>query len=140
VRDANITAAAGCLPPAARRIASDSNGRWIVYESPNGPQQVRFRAWEAWLANEPTLTPNYTIITLATVHEDGRLVVLEGIHRTRAMARERVMIDPRRGGVEEAPGWLDFSYDPAALLDTPSSRAVMELLGGDPDAPIVPAR
>jgi hypothetical protein len=107
---------------------------------PNGAQQVRFRASEAWFPTEPTVTPNYTNRTLATAHEDGRLVVLEGIHRTRAMARERVMIDPGRGGVEQAPGWLDFSYDPAGLRDTPSAGAVLELLGGDPDAPLVPAR
>src|SRR5262249_51580978 len=112
----------------------------IVYETPNGAQQVRFRAREAWLPNEPTATPNYTTITLATILGDGRLVVLEGIHRTRAMARERVPIDPGRGGVEQAPGWLDFSYDHSALRDPPSARAISEVLGGAPDAPLVPAR
>ena len=107
---------------------------------PNGAQQVRFRASAAWLPNEPTVMPNNTNITLATVDRNGRLIVVEGIRRTRAMASERVMIDPSRGGVEQAPGWLDFSYDPAAFRDTPSARAISELLGGDPDAPLVPAR
>jgi hypothetical protein len=118
----------------------DANGHWIVYEMPVGAQQVRFRAREAWLPNEPSFLPNNTTITVATVNRDGRVVVLEGLHRTRAMARERVLVDPNRGGVEQAPGWLDFSYDPAALRDTPSARAVSELLGGDPEAPLVPAR
>jgi hypothetical protein len=140
VRDANLAAAMARLPQGARIIAKDTNGHWAAYEMPNGAQQVRFHAQEAWLPNEPTATPNYTNLTLATVHGDGRLVVLEGIHRTRAMARGRAMIDPSRGGVEQVPGWLDFSYDPAALRDTASAQAVSELLSGDPDAPLVPAR
>jgi hypothetical protein len=107
---------------------------------PNGAQHVRFQAGEAWFPSEPTVMSNNTTITHATVHRDGRLVVLEGIHRTRAMARERVMIDPTRGGVEEAPGWLDFSFDPSAFRDTPSALAISEVLGGDPNAPLVPAR
>jgi hypothetical protein len=140
VKEANLAAATASLPQGAGIIGKDPNGHWIAYEMPNGAQQVRFRASAAWLPNEPTVMPNYTNITLATVHEDARLVVLEGIHRTRAMAREKVMVDPSRGGVEQAPGWLDFSYDPAAFRDTPSARAIAELLGGDPDSPLVPAR
>jgi hypothetical protein len=140
VKDANLAAATASLPQGASNISEDPNGHWIAYEMPNGAQRVRFRAREAWFPNQPTVMPNNTTITLATVLADGRLVVLEGIHRTRAMARERVMIDPGRGGVEQAPGWLDFSYDPSAFRDTPNARAVSELLGGDPDAPLVPAR
>jgi hypothetical protein len=140
VRDANLAAAAARLPQGARIVGQDPNGHWFVYEMPNGAQQVRFRAREVWLTNEPTVMPNNTSITLATVHWDGRLVVLEGLHRTRALARERVMIDPSRGGVEQAPGWLDFSYDPSGFRDTPSARALSEHLGGDPDAPLVSAR
>jgi hypothetical protein len=140
VKDANLAAAAASLPQGARIIGVDAKGHWIVYEMPSGVQQVRFRAREAWLPNEPTVMPNNTNITLAAVNRDGRLVVLEGIHRTRAVARERVMIDPGRGGVEQAPGWLDFSCAPTALRDTPSARAVSDLLGDDPDAPLVPAR
>ncbi len=130
VKDANLAAAAASLPQGAGLIGEDPNGHWIVYEMPNGAQQVRFRAREAWLPSEPTATRNNTNITLATVHWDGRVVVLEGIHRTRAMARERVMIDPSRGGVEQAPGWLHFSYDPSTFCDTPSARATI-LLAAD---------
>jgi hypothetical protein len=140
VKDANLAAAAASLPQGANIIGKDPNGDWVVYELPTGAQQVRFRATEAWFPNEPTVLPNNTIITLATVLGAGRLVVLEGLHRTRAMARERVLIDTSRGGVEQAPGWLDFSFDPDAFRDTPSALAVSELLGGDPDAPLVPAR
>jgi hypothetical protein len=93
VKDANLAAAAASLPRGAGIIGKDPNGCWIVYEMPNGAQQVRFCAREAW-----------------------------------------------RGGVAQAPGWLDFSYDPSAFRDTPSARAVSEVLGGDPDAPLVPAR
>jgi hypothetical protein len=140
VRDANLAAVVACLPEGADVIATDPNGQWIVYQTTNGAQQVRFRAHEAWLPNEPTASPNNTNFTLATIHTDGRLLVLEGIHRTRAMARERVVIDPIRGGLENAPGWLDFSYDPSSFPETPSGRAVSELLGSDPEAPLVPAR
>jgi len=140
VRDANLTAAAEGLPYGARIIGTDPHGEWIAYEAPNGAQQLRFRAWEAWLANEPASTPNNTNITSATIDSDGRVVVLEGLHRTRAMARERVSIHPNKGGVERAPGWLDFSYDPAGLRDTPSTRAIAELLGADLNPPLVPAR
>ena len=140
LKDANLTAAAASLPHGVGIIAKDPNGHWIVYEMPNGAQQVRFQAREAWLSNEPTVGPNNTNISLATVDRHGRLVVLEGLHRTRAAARERVMIHPSRGGVEQAPGWLDFSYDSSEFRDTSSARAVAEMLGGDPDAPLVPAR
>jgi hypothetical protein len=140
VRDANLPAAAASLPQGANIIGTDPNGHWIVYEMPNGAQQVRFRAREAWFPNEPTATPNNTNLTLATILGDGRLVILEGIHRTPAMARERVSIVPSRGGLEQAPGWLDFSYDPSAFRDTPSGRAFAEMLGSDPAAPLVPAR
>ncbi len=140
IRDANAIAASAGLPQRARILAKDSLGHWFVYELPNGAQQVRFCAREAWLPNEPTITPNNTNITLATVLADGRLVVLEGIHRTRAMARKRVVVGSSRGGVDQAPGWLDFRYDPSALRNTPSARAMSEMLGGDPDAPLVRAR
>jgi hypothetical protein len=140
IRDANLAAAVASLPLGANIRGQDPDGQWIAYEMPNGAQQVRFRAREAWLPNEPTIMPNNTNFTLATVQPDGRLVVLEGIHRTRAMARERAMIDPSRGGLENIPGWLDFSYDPSALSDTPSARAISAMLGGDSNVPLVPAR
>ena len=64
-KDANLAAAAASLPPGAAIMDKDPNGCWIVYELPNGAQQVRFRASEAWLPNEPTVMPNNTNITLA---------------------------------------------------------------------------
>jgi hypothetical protein len=65
---------------------------------------------------------------------------MDGLHRARAMARERVAIGPRNGGSEKAPDWLDYVYDPTDLRDTPSARAIAQMLGGDPDAPLIPAR
>jgi hypothetical protein len=112
--------------PAARSQDYRVRSPWQLdhIEVPNGAQQVRFRAWEAWLANEPSAAPNNTDITSAVIDPDGRVVVLEGLHRTRAMARERILIDASRGGVERTPGWLDFSCDPTGLSDPPSTRAV----------------
>jgi hypothetical protein len=140
VRDADIAAATESLPLGAQILRTDPNGNWLVYEMPNRVQQVRFRASEAWFPNEPRPMPNNTIVTSATIHADGRVVVTEGLHRTRAMARRRVLIDPNRGGVASAPGWLDFAYDPESMRDTPSTRAIVQMLGGDPEAPLIPAR
>jgi hypothetical protein len=72
VKEVNLAAAGASLPREARIIGKDLNGHWIAYEMPNGAQQVRFRASEAWLPNEPTVLPNNTNITLATIHGDGR--------------------------------------------------------------------
>jgi hypothetical protein len=83
VRDADIAAAAMSLPEGAMVLRTDPNGNWIEYEMPNGAQQVRFRALEAWFPNEPTLTPNRTEITSATILPDGRIIVTEGLYRTR---------------------------------------------------------
>jgi hypothetical protein len=128
------------LPQGSRVLGTDPNGSWILYETPHGAQQIRFCAREAWFPSEPTPTLNDTINTSATIFPDGRVVVMEGLHRTRAVARQRVMMDPDNGGVELAPGWLDFSHDPATFRDTPSNQAIMELLGSDPKGLLVPAR
>lgn len=140
VRDADLEAATSRLPEGARVVQSDPRGNWVVYEQPGGAQRVRFRASEAWLPNEPSLTLNNTLVTSATIDPTGRVVVTEGLHRTRAVARNRVFLPLRLGGVEHAPGWLDFLHEPTALHDTPSTRAIAQLLGGDLDAPFIPAR
>jgi hypothetical protein len=46
----------------------------------------------------------------------------------------------RNGGMEHAPGWLDFVHDPSELRDTPSARAISQIFGGDFDAPLVSAQ
>ena len=139
-RDADSAAATDCLPQGAQILRADPKGNWLVYEMPNGAQLVRFRASEAWLPNEPTPMPNNTNVTSATILTDGRVVVTEGLHRTRAMARRRVPMSPSHGGVASAPGWLDFAYDPEGMRATPSTQAISEMLGGDAEAPLIPAR
>jgi hypothetical protein len=101
---------------------------------------LRFRAREAWLAAEPTIMPNDSADTEAAIQTNGTIVVYEGLHRTRATARERVLIEGVVGVVSRAPGWLDFEHVDERPPLTLSTRDIMELFGGDPDAPPVPAR
>ena len=140
VRDADIEAAIESLPREVAVVNTDPSENWVLYQMSDGALRIRFRAKEAWFPNEPTLRPNRTVGTVASINPDGRVVVTEGLHRTRAMARGRVMLDPKEGGVEKAPGWLDFAYDPSGLIDTPSVQAISQLLGGNPNRSLVPAR
>ncbi len=140
VREANFAAAVQSLPAGSSITATDPDGNWILYQPTNGLPLIRLRASEAWLPNEPTPFRNETRDTGATIDPSGRVVVVEGLHRTRATARERILFPPELGSAAKAPGWLDFAFDPEALKDTPSSRAFAQLLGGDPDAPLVSAR
>ncbi len=121
VREADVEAARQGLPPNAHLLAVDPNGNYIVYESRTGLQVMRFRASAAWLANEPTIIGNNSPARIAAILPDGRVLVVEGLHRTRAMARDRVMLSTRLGGVEQAPGWLDFAHDPEGGIQSSSS-------------------
>jgi hypothetical protein len=141
VREADFAAALATLPEGVLIVATDPSGNWIVFKMPDGSDVIRFRASAAWFPNEPTLVGDRSPRTLATVLADGKVVVFEGLHRTRAMARERSMIDNRNGGLIKAPGWLDFTYDSDALHETPSSIAIGELLGGNPESDrLIPAK
>jgi hypothetical protein len=121
VREADLDAAVGSLPVGATILNADPNGNYVVYEMPSGEPRIRFRASAAWLPNEPTAIPNNTPIMSASITRDGQVLVMEGLHRARAMARDKVMIAPKLGGVEEAPGWLDFPHDPVGAKLSQSS-------------------
>lgn len=140
VREANFAAALAALPAGATVERTDPRGHWIAFRAANGKEMVRFRATKAWLAGEPTIIPNESADTQAAIQSDGSIVVYEGLHRTRATARDRVLIEGVIGVVAGAPGWLDFEHVEERPPLTPSTRAIMELFGGDPDAPPVPAR
>jgi hypothetical protein len=141
VRDAEFDAAIAGLPKDSTIVSADTNSKWVVFKMPDGKMMIRFRAIEAWLPNEPTPLPNRTIRTLAAVQADGKVIVLEGLHRTRAVARARRLISNSDGGADRAPGWLDFTYDPEALRETPSTIAINEMLGGAASsAPLIPAK
>ena len=121
VREADIEAALQSLPTGVIVITVDPNGYFIFYEMPDRDQRIRFRARAAWLPNEPTVIFNRSNETKAGVTPQGQVLVMEGLHRTRAMARDHVMIDRNRGGVEQAPGWLDFTFDPDGSVQSQSS-------------------
>jgi hypothetical protein len=140
VREANFAAARVGLPMGSSIESIDSRGNWIVFQGPDGKPKIRFRASAAWLAAEPTIMPNDSVRAEAALHVDEKVVVYEGLHRTRATARDKIVIEEAVGGVPSAPGWLDFDLVVERPQPTPSVRAVMQLFGGDPDAPAVPAR
>ena len=100
---------------------------------------IRFRASESWLAAEPTIMPNESDRTEVAIQADGSVVVYEGLHRTRATARHGILVEELVGGVHAAPGWLDFVLVEERPPPTSSTRALVELFDGDPDAPPVPA-
>lgn len=140
VREANFAAALATLPAGATVEKTDPLGRWIAFQPTIGKPMIRFRAAEAWLAAEPTIMSNRSVDTEAAIQADGSIVVYEGLHRTRGTARLGSLVREDEGGVPTAPGWLDFVLVDERPPATPSSRAIMELFGGDPDAPPVPAR
>lgn len=140
VREANFAAALAALPAGAVVERTDPRGNWITFRKGDGKPMVRFRASEAWLEGEPTVVANDSDDTAAAVQADGTVVIYEGLHRTRAAARHRVLVREDKGGAPSAPGWLDFDRVDERPPATSSTRALMELMGGDPDAPPVPAR
>jgi hypothetical protein len=121
VREAAMEAVMQDLPAGATVLAADPNENYVAYELPSGEPRIRFRASAAWLPNEPSASPNFTPQTIASLTSEGQVLVLEGLHRTRGMAREKTMIAPKLGGVEKAPGWLDFAYVPDAAVLSQSS-------------------
>ena len=140
VREANFAAAVATLPAGSTVDRTDPRGHWIALRSAEGKPKVRFRASEAWLAAEPTIIPNRSDRTEAAIQVDGTVEVYEGLHRTRATARYGILVEELVGGVHAAPGWLEFLLVEERPPATSSTRAIMELFGGDPDAPPVPAR
>jgi len=114
------------LPPQAVISATDTAKSYFVYRIADGTWRIRFLASAAWLPNEPTVIPNNTRLTRASVTSDSKILILEGLHRTRSMAREKVLIMPNLGGVLDAPGWLDFVFDAEGAILSDSS---LELSG-----------
>jgi hypothetical protein len=121
VREADIEAARKSLPADVTVLIVDPVGYYILYEIPSGDLRIRFRASAAWLPNQPTPGTNRSPKTRAGIMSGGRVLVLEGLHRTRAMARDQMMIAQWLGGVAHAPGWLDFGYDSEGAILSSSS-------------------
>ena len=121
VREADFEAALQCLPLGAAVLAIDPNGNFIFYELPDGLPMIRFRASAAWLPNEPTWGLNESPDRVACIIAEGQILVLEGLHRTRGMARDKSMIETDLGGIDRAPGWLDFLHKPEEAILSASS-------------------
>jgi len=107
VREADLEAALQSLPEGATASVLDLNGNYIVYTLRDGEQRIRFRASAAWLPNEPTILENKTPDTGVTILLDGRILVFEGLHRTRAMARDRLTVPSKLAASNKHPdGWI----------------------------------
>jgi hypothetical protein len=117
-----VTAIDADLPKGAKVIAIDRSDRWVRYEMPNGAERVRFRSEDATVATTvPREGRNYTKNTGASVMDDGRVAVSEGVHRTVGSSQGDV-VGSDVGGVRGRPGVLDYdasgwTFDPAETFD-----------------------
>ena len=100
----------GALPPRVRIVSETSS--YTIYEAPGGRLRARFRAAEARVGGRPRPGRNGTLDAEVAFDEQGRLTAYEGMHRTVGAGRYSDVVDPRAGGVPDAPGWLDFPFDP----------------------------
>jgi uncharacterized Zn-binding protein involved in type VI secretion len=101
------------LPPDSKVIATDPNGKWVVFEEDIGwikLKRIRFQADEARVPFAPSKTYNGTDEALAALTHDGTAYVLEGRHRVVAAA-EGAEIPPDVGGVPGFPGWLQYAFE-----------------------------
>lgn len=130
------------LPAGAKVIAIASSDRWVRYELPNGDERVRFRSEEATVATTvPKEGRNYTKNTGASVMNDGKVAVSEGVHRTVGSSQGDV-VGSDVGGVRGRPGVLDyeasgFTFDPSETFDAKTRKIDYkepELSAGDAQA------
>ncbi|MEM6628756.1 MAG: RHS repeat-associated core domain-containing protein [Bacteroidota bacterium] len=97
----------GELPEGA--VIIDQGDGYVVYETADGEQRIRFDAAEARTLQEANPGRNHTTDTLAGVTPDGKPFVHEGRHRAIGAARgDEIGTD--LGGVEGHPGVLDYEY------------------------------
>lgn len=103
----------GVPPQGGKVLQSDPNGKWVILEDATGMKRIQFDVSEASNLAKGSLGPGRgTPETGALVGPDGKVVVVEGMHRLEA-ARGGTAIPPDRGGVLGLPGWLEYDlFDP----------------------------
>ncbi len=99
----------GTLPAGA--IPGKASGDYIIYKTASGQERIRFKAESALTLREANSGRNYTTEAKAGLNEDGVPFVHEGRHRAIGAAHGD-NIPAKLGGVPDAPGWLDFKFDP----------------------------
>jgi hypothetical protein len=99
-------------PPGARIVQADPNGKWVIFEDAAGAKKIQFDVNEAKnLAAGPLGPPRGTPTTGAFVGPDGKVTVVEGMHRLEE-AKAGAQIPPDQGGVPGLPGWLEYDLWP----------------------------
>jgi hypothetical protein len=101
----------GTLPEGA--VVGDVRDHYVVYDHA-GESRIRFAADQSYQVAEISANSNGSDRTIASVADDGRVYVFEGNHRARAAALGRE-IPVAYGGVEGAPGVLDYGFEREAM-------------------------
>ncbi len=108
VHNTSGTGGIGQPPQGAKILQTDPNGKWVIFEDAAGAKKIQFDVSEASnLAKGPLGPGRGTPETGALVGPDGKVVVVEGMHRLEA-AKGGTVIPPDKGGVPGLPGWLEY--------------------------------
>jgi hypothetical protein len=85
VNSMSSTGGIGLPPRGARIVLGDPNGKWVIFEDGTGSRKIQFDVNEATnLARGPLGPGTGSAQTGAFVGPDGKVVVVEGMHRLEA--------------------------------------------------------
>jgi hypothetical protein len=102
----------GNPPPGSTILQTDPNRKWGICKDSAGKKRIQFDASEARRMSKGPLGPGRgTPLTGAAIDPNGKVVVVEGMHRLDA-AKAGVQIPVGQGGVPNLPGWLEFDLWP----------------------------
>lgn len=124
------------LPVAKQTKVMIEKGRstprnYAVYTDENGVQRIIFKADEAFTKQEARPGRNMTNETGAGLTSDGMPYVNEGRHRAIGAAQGD-LIPADKGGIPEAPGYLDYIYDGPVSDKAPRIRVKDLRIDKDP--------
>jgi hypothetical protein len=103
--------AVGKPPQGATILQTDPHGTWVIFEV-NGVKKIQFDVSEASNLTKGPLGPGRgSPETGAFVGPDGKVVVVEGMHRLEA-AKAGAQIPPGQGGIRGLAGWLEYNLWP----------------------------
>lgn len=112
VHNASGTGGIGQPPQGAKILQTDLNGKWVIFEDAAGAKKIQFDVSEASNFAKGPLGPGRgTLITGAKVGPDGKVIVIEGMHRLEA-AKGGAQIPVGKGGIPGLPGWLEYDLWP----------------------------
>jgi hypothetical protein len=98
----------GNPPQGARILQTDPNGKWVIFEDAAGAKKIQFDVTNAENVAKGPLGPGRgTSRTGAFVGSDGKVYVVEGMHRLEA-AQAGAQIASDKGGVVGLVGWLEY--------------------------------